>query len=149
MSWYDPSYRRARRSTQAAKHPAPSPSQADLRGGDTVKRTAWLRSSVAIGASLIVAACAGGPSPTPAATPTPTPAPTETAIPTPVIAAPTSLITAGTVVDCVDIEYPPMEYFPSADVTDPAQAIGFDVDSAKAVGLGWGVQNGIPYAGCI
>jgi len=105
-----------------------------------VKRTAWLRSSVAIGASLIVAACAGGPSPTPAATPTPTPAPTETAIPTPVIAAPTSLITAGTVVDCVDIEYPPMEYFPSADVTDPAQAIGFDVDSAKAVVQRWGLQ---------
>jgi polar amino acid transport system substrate-binding protein len=53
---------------------------------------------------------------------------------------PTSLITPGTVVDCVDIEYAPMEMFPSADVTDPAQAIGFDVDSAKAVVKHWGLQ---------
>ena len=56
------------------------------------------------------------------------------------IAAPTSLITAGTIVDCVDIEYPPMEYFPSADVTDPNQAIGFDVDAAKAVAAKLGLQ---------
>jgi polar amino acid transport system substrate-binding protein len=53
-----------------------------------------------------------------------------TAVP---IAAPTSLITPGKLVDCVDIEYPPMEYFPSADVTDANLAIGFDVDAAKAV----------------
>jgi ABC-type amino acid transport substrate-binding protein len=56
------------------------------------------------------------------------------------VVVPTSLITAGKVVDCVDIEYPPMEYFPSADVTDPAQAIGFDVDSAKAVVAHWGLD---------
>jgi polar amino acid transport system substrate-binding protein len=56
------------------------------------------------------------------------------------IAAPTSLITAGTIVDCVDIEYPPMEYFPSADVTDPNQSIGFDVDAAKAVVAKLGLQ---------
>jgi polar amino acid transport system substrate-binding protein len=49
------------------------------------------------------------------------------------IAPPTSLITAGKIVDCVDIEYPPMEFFPSADVTDPNQAVGFDVEAAKAV----------------
>jgi len=29
------------------------------------------------------------------------------------VTAPTSLVKAGTVTDCVDIEYPPMEYFPS------------------------------------
>ncbi|HUQ43038.1 MAG TPA: ABC transporter substrate-binding protein [Candidatus Limnocylindria bacterium] len=56
------------------------------------------------------------------------PAATETPI-----AAPTSLITAGTLTACVDIEYPPLEYFASADITDPNQAIGFDVDGAKAV----------------
>ena len=56
-----------------------------------------------------------------------------TAQATPVtIAPPTDLITAGTLTDCVDIEYPPMEYFPP-DVTEPNEAIGFDVDAAKAV----------------
>ena len=49
------------------------------------------------------------------------------------ITPPTSLITPGKLTACVDIEYPPMEYFPSADVTDPNQAIGFDVDAARAV----------------
>ena len=48
------------------------------------------------------------------------------------IPPPTNLIKAGTLTDCVDIEYPPMEFFPP-DVTDPSQAIGFDVDAAKAV----------------
>jgi polar amino acid transport system substrate-binding protein len=32
-----------------------------------------------------------------------------------------------------------MEYFPSASVTDPNQAIGFDVEGAKAVAKMWGV----------
>jgi polar amino acid transport system substrate-binding protein len=49
------------------------------------------------------------------------------------LTTPTTLLTPGILVDCVDIEYPPMEYFPSADVTDPAQAVGFDVDAARAV----------------
>lgn len=49
------------------------------------------------------------------------------------IPAPTSLITAGELADCVDIEYPPLEYFPTSAVTDPNAAIGFDVDAAKAV----------------
>ncbi len=105
-----------------------------------MKRTAGLISTLAVGMSVIVAACTGGASPTPAATATPITEPTATASPTVAAVVPTSLITAGTVVDCVDIEYPPMEYFPSADVTDPAQAIGFDVDSAKAVVQRWGLQ---------
>jgi polar amino acid transport system substrate-binding protein len=86
--------------------------------------------------SLIAAACTqqgaatNPPSQAPAATPGAT---AGAASPTAVsILPPTSLITAGKVVDCVDIEYPPMEHFPSADVTDPNQAIGFDVDAAKA-----------------
>jgi ABC-type amino acid transport substrate-binding protein len=33
-----------------------------------------------------------------------------------------------------------MEYFPSADVTDPAKAVGFDVVSAKAVVAHWGLN---------
>ena len=84
--------------------------------------------------SMFVTACSGGgatqapvtqaPASIPPASDTPTVEP---------IAPPTSLITAGTIVDCVDIEYPPMEFFPTADVTDPNLATGFDVDAAMAV----------------
>ncbi len=85
--------------------------------------------------TLFVAACGGGGAsnaPSQAASAAATSAasegPTEAAI-----AAPTSLITAGTLTDCVDIEYSPMEFFASADVTDPNQSTGFDVDAARAV----------------
>jgi polar amino acid transport system substrate-binding protein len=58
----------------------------------------------------------------------------------------TSLLTPGVLVDCVDIEYPPMEFFPEgADVNDPDQAVGFDVDGARAVaehlGLALEIRN--------
>ncbi len=56
------------------------------------------------------------------------------------VQAPTSLIKASTLTDCVDIEYPPMEYFPSTSVTDPNQAIGFDLDGARAVAKALGLQ---------
>ena len=90
--------------------------------------------------TLIAAGCAQPGSPTNA----PTQAPASVAatgaatgaVPSPTaepITPPTSLITAGKLVDCVDIEYPPMEYFPSSDVTDANLAIGFDVDGARAV----------------
>jgi polar amino acid transport system substrate-binding protein len=107
-----------------------------------VNRSAATLSSIAVVLALVAGACTGGASPTPGATATPTQAATATegASPTPSPVVPTSLITPGTVVDCVDIEYPPMEYFPSADETDPAKAIGFDVDSAKAVVEHWGLK---------
>jgi polar amino acid transport system substrate-binding protein len=86
--------------------------------------------------TLIVAACSNAGAsgvPTQAGgTTSPTQgAPSADATPV-TIAPPTDLITAGTLTDCVDIEYPPMEFFPP-DVTDPNQAIGFDVDAARAV----------------
>ena len=56
------------------------------------------------------------------------------------VQAPTSLAKAGTLTDCVDIEYPPMEYFPSTSETDPNKAIGFDVDGAKALAKAFGLQ---------
>jgi polar amino acid transport system substrate-binding protein len=59
--------------------------------------------------------------------------------PLPSLPAITSLLTPGTLSDCVDIEYSPMEYFPTADVTDPSQAIGFDVDGARAVAAALGL----------
>jgi polar amino acid transport system substrate-binding protein len=56
------------------------------------------------------------------------------------IPAPAGLLKAGQITDCVDVEYSPMEYFESASVTDPNKAIGFDVDSARAVAKAFGVQ---------
>jgi len=91
-------------------------------------------------AALLLAACqpAGG-SPSAAASVAPSTA--ASAAPSAVsVAPPTTLITAGQLVDCVDIEYPPLEYFPSTDVTDPNAAIGFDVDAAKAVAAAMGLQ---------
>lgn len=86
--------------------------------------------SLLLGAALLVttAGAALAQSPSPAASAA-----------APVLTTPTTLLTPGTLVDCVDIEYPPMEYFPSADVTDPAQAIGFDVDGARAVAAALGL----------
>lgn len=92
---------------------------------------------------LIAAACSnpGSAAPTSgggaSASPTQAAPTTEASLVT--IAPPTSLITAGTLTDCVDIEYPPMEFFPP-DVTDPNQAIGFDVDAAKAAADRFGLD---------
>lgn len=89
--------------------------------------------------TLLITACSSGGTPSAAPTQAATAAPATAAPATTApatekpIAPPTSLITAGKIVDCVDIEYPPMEFFPSADVTDANQAVGFDVDAAKAV----------------
>lgn len=89
----------------------------------------------------IVAACGtqGTVDPTQASSPSGTEAgPTPAGTPV-TIAPPTSLITEGTLTDCVDIEYPPMEFFPP-DVTDPSQAIGFDIDAANAVADRFGLD---------
>lgn len=56
------------------------------------------------------------------------------------VTPPTSLIKSATLTDCVDIEYSPMEYFASASVTDPNQAVGFDVDGARAVAKAFGLS---------
>ena len=82
--------------------------------------------------TVLLAACQGaGASPSPSTAPSTAPA--SVAPSASPIAPPTSLITAGQLVDCVDIEYPPLEYFETSDVTDPNAAIGFDVEAAKAV----------------
>jgi polar amino acid transport system substrate-binding protein len=116
-----------------------------IRGEEKVDMQ--LNRIAALGAvTLIAAACTGGSgattAPTSAATSGVASAPASTAPEvTPVsIAAPTGLITAGKLTDCVDIEYSPMEFFPSADVTDPNQAIGFDVDAARAVADAFGLD---------
>jgi polar amino acid transport system substrate-binding protein len=81
---------------------------------------AYLLSS---GLTLLLAACGGSSS----------------AGTSPSAHAPAGLLSAGQLSDCVDIEYSPMEYFPSASVTDPNQSVGFDVEGAKAVARMWGV----------
>jgi polar amino acid transport system substrate-binding protein len=108
---------------------------------DTVKLTTRLAALSAV-VSIVAACGGGGASDTPtqtggSASPTQS-APTAEATPV-TIAPPTDLITAGTLTDCVDIEYPPMEFFPP-DVTDPNQAIGFDVDAARAVADRFGLE---------
>jgi ABC-type amino acid transport substrate-binding protein len=108
-----------------------------------------MRSRITATGSLVLAAAllagtasvVGGQSPSAA----PASMAPASAAPRPSLAAPTTLITPGTLTACVDIEYPPMEYFPSADVTDANAAIGFDVDGARAVaaalGLGIEIRN--------
>ena len=104
--------------------------------------------------TMIAAACGGaGASSAPtqaAATTAATTTPASEAPGSPTaeaIAPPTSLITPGKLVDCVDIEYPPMEYFASSDITDPNQAVGFDVDAAKAVAAKLGLTIDIKNTG--
>lgn len=99
-----------------------------------VRRSSFLALAIA---AILVAACtpAGSGSPSEAASEAASAGESAVAIP-----PPTSLITAGQLVDCVDIEYPPLEYFETSDVTDPNLAIGFDVDAAKAVAGRLGLQ---------
>ena len=97
--------------------------------------------SVSLGASLLVVLAGGAVAQSPSA-----PAASPVAVPSfgPVagLTAPTTLITPGTITDCVDIEYKPMEYFPTSDVTDENQAVGFDVDGARAVAAALGTPAG-------
>lgn len=94
--------------------------------------------ALAIGAVLLAACTGASPSAsTPASS---SPASASTAPSVAAIPPPTSLITAGQLVDCVDIEYPPLEYFETSDVTDPNAAIGFDVDAAKKAASTLGLQ---------
>jgi polar amino acid transport system substrate-binding protein len=107
-----------------------------------MKRPSRLMLFLAIVASFLIG-CAGAASPSPAAqSPAASPSAAGSASPSTApsaspIAPPTSLITPGKVTDCVDIEYPPMEMFPSTSVTDPNQAVGFDVEGAQAVAKAW------------
>ena len=103
-----------------------------------VRRTPFLALAIA---ALVLAACQAGGTASPSASTavvasaSVAPSPSVVAIP-----PPTSLLTAGQLTDCVDIEYPPLEYFASSDVTDPNLAIGFDVDAAKAAAAKLGLQ---------
>jgi ABC-type amino acid transport substrate-binding protein len=96
---------------------------------------------------VVVAACSSSSATTVPASAPPTAAPTAAApsaapsAPTPAIPPPSNLITPGKLVDCVDIEYPPMEFFPDgSDVTDASQSAGFDVDAGRAIAKALGLE---------
>jgi polar amino acid transport system substrate-binding protein len=100
-------------------------------------RSKGLLSLVAV-TLLIASACTSGATSSPASPSTAAASTTPASVAPSVaasasavaIAPPTSLIKAGELSDCVDIEYSPMEfYLPS----DPNKPVGFDVESYQAV----------------
>ena len=95
--------------------------------------------SLVLGASLVLVAAGGATAQSPSA-PAASPVPVPSFGPVAGLTVPTTLIAPGTLTDCVDIEYKPMEYFPTSDVTDEDQAIGFDVDGARAVAAALGLK---------
>src|SRR3989442_10452952 len=100
-----------------------------------MKRSLMVMPSVLLGLVLVIAGCGGtstsGTNSSSKVSVTP----------------PTSLIKSGTLTDCVDIEYSPMEFFSSASVTDPNQAVGFDVQGARAVSKAFRLQLQIKNTG--
>jgi polar amino acid transport system substrate-binding protein len=52
-------------------------------------------------------------------------------------AAPKNLVKAGTLTNCVDAEYPPLEYFSNGT---SGKIIGFDADGAAALAKYWGLK---------
>lgn len=52
--------------------------------------------------------------------------------------APAGLIDSGELSVCIDPEYAPLEYFEGTDTSNP---VGFDADSARALGTLWGVET--------
>src|SRR3989442_5043964 len=99
-----------------------------------MKRPVMVMPSVLLGLALVLAGCGG----------TSTSSGTSSKVS---VTPPTSLIKSGTLTDCVDIEYSPMEFFSSASVTDPNQAVGFDVEGARAVAKAFGLQLQIKNTG--
>jgi polar amino acid transport system substrate-binding protein len=113
------------------------------------KRLLWL----AAASALIASACSGGgastaaPSTNAAASPSSAAsveASTAASASAVAIAAPTSLLKAGELSDCVDIEYSPMEFF---QTTDPNTPVGFDVESYQAVAKKLGLTEKIVNTG--
>jgi len=90
-------------------------------------------------ATVILAACSAGSGGTTSASASASSSASASASSV-AIPPPTSLHTAGKLVDCVDIEYPPLEYFETPDVTDPNAAVGFDVDAARAAAKAMGLE---------
>jgi polar amino acid transport system substrate-binding protein len=107
----------------------------------TVKRLPALVAGLAIiaGCSSTGAPATASPAAATAAAQSASSAPTASPI-----AAPTSLLKAGELSNCVDIEYSPMEFF---DPADPTKPVGFDVESYQAVVAKLGLKENIVNTG--
>jgi polar amino acid transport system substrate-binding protein len=106
-------------------------------------RTSVKRLPVLIAGLAMIAGCSSTGAPataSPAAAATAA-APSASSAP---IAAPTSVIKAGELSNCVDIEYSPMEFF---DPADPTKPVGFDVESYQAVVKTLGMSENIVNTG--
>ena len=104
-------------------------------------RSPTRRAAAVAGALLfIVAACSSGSSPAPSAAPAESAAPAAS---TAAIAVPDSIKSAGKVVWCVDVSYPPEEFYGS----DGTTAQGSDVDIATEIGKRFGVGTEIDNTG--
>ncbi len=105
-------------------------------------------------ALLLVGACSSGATTAPSAAPpsaAPTAAPASAAPSTATSAAPSAaalvapdrIKAAGKLVWCVDVSYPPEEFY----AADGSTAQGSDVDIAAAIAKAWGVTNEIDNTG--
>ncbi len=99
---------------------------------------------------LLLAACTGSASPSPNASAAVSPGASPSAsaeasgsAAASGIAAPSAIAAAGKIVWCVDVSYPPEEFYAS----DGTTAQGSDVDIANAVGMLMGVQTEIDNTG--
>ena len=102
---------------------------------------------------VVVGACSAGATATPTPAPTATPAPTgtpaassaapATPTPAPTIAVPPNIVTAGKIVWCVDVSYPPEESY----AADGTTAQGSDIDIATEIGKRLGVGTEIDNTG--
>src|SRR2546421_2145565 len=110
------------------------PRDGSWREEKLMKRPLMVMPSGLFGLALVIAGCGG----------TSTASGTSSKVS---VTPPTSLIKSGTLTDCVDIEYSPMEFFSSASVTDPNQAVGFDVEGTRAVAKAFGLQLQIKNTG--
>jgi polar amino acid transport system substrate-binding protein len=92
--------------------------------------------TLAMGTTILTAAC-GGSSGTPAATAT---CPSDATTPSTKVAAPptSDLLTAGTLTVGSDVSYPPQEFYPTGCAGNPAD--GFDLDVGKALAAHMGLK---------
>jgi polar amino acid transport system substrate-binding protein len=90
--------------------------------------------ALAAGAILIVTGCSSGSSPSTAASAAPSSA---------TITVPDAIKTAGRLVWCVDVSYPPEEFY----AADGTTAQGSDIDIAKEIGKRFGVTTEIDNTG--
>jgi polar amino acid transport system substrate-binding protein len=103
----------------------------------------WRHRILVLGAAaaLALAACSGG-STTPSAAPA-TQGGAQASAPAAAVAAPDRIKTAGKVVFCVDVSYPPEEFY----AEDGSTAKGSDIDIANDIAKRWGVTAQIDNTG--